>query len=324
MINHTIQRLKAVWHPERFHGWGKKRSFFEGWYFKLVCESHPLAIAIIPGVSIDVNGRRSAFIQVLDGMGNQSAYHHFPFEAFQANPNSFEVSLGDNFFSSERMEVHLPGLDMALKFGETVPWPRVHGIPGVMGIFTFVPFMQCYHGVVSMHHEVNGHVRLAEQSINLENACGYIEKDWGSSFPKSWIWMQTNNFNAGRSISFMFSLAHIPWMGTWFNGFLCGLWIDGKLYRFATYTGAKVSGQVHGNKADIEIRQGDMLLKIHAERDDGGDLISPIKGEMIGKVNESMRSHVDLAFFIKEENILQGKGIFAGMEFSGEIDRLFT
>ncbi|CAG8565531.1 14480_t:CDS:2, partial [Racocetra fulgida] len=32
------------------------------------------------------------------------------------------------------------------------------------------------------------------KKIGFENGYGYIEKDWGTNFPQSYIWAQTNNF----------------------------------------------------------------------------------------------------------------------------------
>jgi tocopherol cyclase len=49
--------------------------------------------------------------------------------------------------------------------------------------------------------------------------------------------MQTNHFaEAGTGLTA--SVARIPWLGTAFPGFIAGLWHRGRLYRFATYTGA--------------------------------------------------------------------------------------
>ncbi|QII81181.1 hypothetical protein G7057_00970 [Jeotgalibaca arthritidis] len=39
---------------------------------------------------------------------------------------------------------------------------------------------------------------------------GYIEKDWGRSFPKNYIWIQSNHFNDNQR-SLFFSYAHIPY-----------------------------------------------------------------------------------------------------------------
>ncbi len=65
MIN--LQRIRSVWYPDEYHGWGRTRRYFEGWYFKLVSADEQHAIAIIPGIAMAENGDQHAFVQVMDG-----------------------------------------------------------------------------------------------------------------------------------------------------------------------------------------------------------------------------------------------------------------
>ena len=55
--------------------------------------------------------------------------------------------------------------------------------PGVMGPFSFVPFMECYHGVVNIDHKISGSLMINNEEIDFTDGYGYIEKDWGKSFP---------------------------------------------------------------------------------------------------------------------------------------------
>ena len=102
-----------------------------------------------------------------------------------------------------------------------------------MGWYAFIPFMECYHGVVSANHYTEGYANYKGQKINFNGGKGYIEKDRGISFPESWIWLQANTF-ADRDVSFFFSVAKIPWLGSSFPGFLCFVYINGNYYRFMT------------------------------------------------------------------------------------------
>ena len=36
MLNSWRAGLRAVWQPAMYHGHGKRKDFFEGWYFKFV------------------------------------------------------------------------------------------------------------------------------------------------------------------------------------------------------------------------------------------------------------------------------------------------
>lgn len=72
--------ITGVKHPEGFHGEGKTKNFFEGWYFKFVSRDQSQRWAVIPGIFRGLGGesRDEAFVQVLDGSTGRSWYHVFP------------------------------------------------------------------------------------------------------------------------------------------------------------------------------------------------------------------------------------------------------
>ena len=57
-----------------FQGKNKKRRYFEGWYFKCISADRKQAIAIIPGMAIDPQGNRQAFIQVINAVTGKTWY----------------------------------------------------------------------------------------------------------------------------------------------------------------------------------------------------------------------------------------------------------
>lgn len=44
------KKIRALWRPEMYHGWGKSTSYFEGWYLKMIDSTRSHAYAIIPGL----------------------------------------------------------------------------------------------------------------------------------------------------------------------------------------------------------------------------------------------------------------------------------
>ncbi len=243
-----FHRLRATWNPDMYHGWGRTRRYFEGWYFKIVNADQSAALAVIPGISMTEAGERHAFIQVMDGMACTAQYHPFPAGQFQPSHREFDLQLGPNSFSASHIHLDLPGLSGEIHFHNINPWPKMFGAPGIMGWYSFVPFMECFHGVVSLHHGLEGALQYGKQKIDFSRGRGYIEKDWGRSFPRAYVWMQTNHFDTADRVSLLASVAHIPWLGSSFIGFLGGLWLDGRLFRFATYTGAKKYLEIAGDK----------------------------------------------------------------------------
>jgi len=151
-----LTRISSYFNPERFQGWGKTSKYFEGWYFKLINAAETKAFAIIPGIAMDQKGNKHSFIQVFDGKKNTAQYSKFGFESFRSAKDSFQISIEDNHFSEKAVKLNLPELKGNLELEGTVPWPKHWYSPGIMGPYAFAPFMECYHGIVSMDHKICG------------------------------------------------------------------------------------------------------------------------------------------------------------------------
>ncbi len=315
---------RALWNPEIFHGHKKGRGFFEGWYFKLVDggENHPLAF--IPGVFLGKTpGESHSFVQVLQGSPPKSYYFSFPREDFSARRDKFEVKIGNNLFTREGIDLDLKGTEGevkgSVKFSGHSLWPRRLWSPGIMGPFSFVPFMECNHDVISFGHNLEGNLQINGKNRNFSGGQGYLEKDWGKSFPQSWVWLQSNHFSTPRT-SFVASLAKIPWLGSFFPGFFAALLHEGKLTLFSTYNRSRVTElKIRENELNFNIKKPSGLeLNIRGKSGGGDFLYAPSRQTMEEKgVKESITATVDLTILKKGEIIFRDRGTSAGMEISG-------
>ena len=283
------------------------------------------AFAIIPGIAMDEEGNRQSFIQVLDGKKKSAHYHKFPFEDFSAEKNAFRISIGKNEFSSGSIKLDIEQLQGELHFSNNIPWPKFIWSPGIMGPFSFVPFMECYHGIVSMNHEIAGQLLVNGKSIDFNGGKGYLEKDWGKSFPSSYIWLQTNHFSE-ENISLKCSVAKIPWLGGSFIGFIAGFWWKDKLIRFTTYNqSTRIKTFVNIEQVIIAMENKQYRLDIHALRDAPTALASPILGLMDGRIEETMNAVVHVKLTEKKSGrvVFDDKGMHAGLEVAGNIEEMF-
>ena len=119
MFKNVRLNWAATWNPDMYHGWGKEKNFFEGWYFKWVSTDEKTVLAIIPGISKGANGDQHAFVQVFDGVACKAWYHRFEAAEFQPDHDRFELNLGNNFFSANRVELDLPNLRGEIQNGTT-------------------------------------------------------------------------------------------------------------------------------------------------------------------------------------------------------------
>jgi len=323
-----INYIRSLWRPAVYHGKGKKANYFEGWFYKVVDEAKVNVYAFIPGVILGEDSH--AFIQILDGQTHQSSYLRFPIANFRAAKNKFEIQIGNNIFTSNFMDLNIDSPKSNVKgkliFTNLKPWPVRLFSPGIMGCYAFVPFMECFHGVISLDHQIEGNLSINEQQIDFRRGRGYIEKDWGKSFPSSYIWIQSNHFDQ-KGVSLVASVAKIPWLTSSFRGFIIGLLIDGKLYKFTTYTGAKIKYLNLSNyHVKLEINDKKFKLKIEAQRKEGGLLLAPYKMTIFKKVSETLSSQVKVDLYEQNKNrevlIFSGEGKPAALDANGKLEEI--
>ena len=323
----TPYTLRRVWAPALYQGGSARRRYFEGWYFKCVDGDARRAVAVIPGVSYSPDGRLAqSFVQVLRE-GGRTRFFSFPAAAFRFAPSPpFRISVDRCAFSVEGMALDLEDDEGAVRgelaFGPWSPWPITLRAPGIMGWYRYVPRMECYHGVLSMDHELRGTLTVDGDELRLDGGRGYVEKDWGRSFPSSWVWLQSNHF--GRpGVSVTCSVAKIPWVRGSFVGHIAGLLLDGRLHRFATYTGAALAAvETRPGGAHVVLRDAREELEIDAEGAAPGALKAPVLGAMEGRADEALGARVRVR--LRELRggrpvvVFEGEGAHAGLEVMNE------
>jgi len=304
--------------------------FFEGWYYKLVDARQQHSLAIMPGIVLAEDASEShAFVQFFSAPGKSVAYRRYAIDQFWSARRRFEIVIGPNHFAPDRISLNVEtpehSLRGDLRFRDLTPWPVTLVSPGIMGWYAWVPFMECYQGVVSLDHGIDGGVQLDQQRIGFGGGRGYTEKSWGKSFPEAWIWFQTNHFEQ-PGISLSASIAVIPWLRSPFAGFIVGLWHAGHLYRFATYTGARVE-RLEVNDADVRwvVRDRRYRLEMLVTRASGRTLRSPVMSGMAGRVIETLDATVAVGLDDMRPEmpvaLFRGVGRHAGLDVGGDTPR---
>lgn len=319
-----FKKIRAFFNPEQFQGWGKTSGYFEGWYYKIINATETKAFAIIPGIAMDKAGKKKSFIQLLDGRNKTSDYFSFAWDKFKPRSGELDISIDTNRFREDSIELDLQNLSGKLSFSGNIPWPKPIYSPGIMGPYAFVPFMECYHGIVSMDHAIQGELNVGGEIIDFTNGRGYIEKDWGRSFPSAYVWMQSNHFQESN-ISIKASVAKIPWIKNAFVGFIAGIWLKDHLIQFTTYNRSRLRKcEISRDRVELIMENQTYKLDILAHRDHATELASPIFGAMDGRIEESMTSTIEVTLYNKKtkEIAFVGKGKNAGLEVAGKIEEI--
>ena len=269
----------------------------------------------------------NAFIQTIDGDSAATNYLTYPFDSFSYRKDRFAVDIGSNHFSTDGIFVDLNeqgvqfSASCAYKGIRTLPFSLIN--PNAMGWYSFVPFMECYHGLVSMDHTITGYFNVGGEHLSFDGGRGYIEKDWGRSFPTSWVWMQTNSFER-EGDSFMLSIARIPWLGSHFVGFLGFISISGRIYKFATYTGARLTHlQITETVVEAKIKTRGLTLSVTAGKKRKGFLQAPVNGVMERRILESIDAEISIELKDRDGGLIfADKGTHGGLEIVGDPEEL--
>lgn len=308
--------------PAFYRGSKNKKRYFEGWYFKCISADRQHALAIIPGIAADRQGARHAFIQVINAASGKTYYFHFPFESFEAARDRLEIRIGNNLFSDQGLKLAIDGSEGSIKgqlsFSEILRYPVTSLHPSIMGPYAFLPGLECYHAIIHLQHNLQGQLELDGEIFDFSGGGGYIEKDYGRSFPERYLWLQAGHFPGSRAC-FVFSRASIPLFGGEFDGFFAYLSdFNNFSARFATYNRSKLvrwTVDVEQRTCGGELSGPDGRLVFSAKMTGGGRLRAPVDGLMNREIIESITARVEVSLYDRRNHLIfKSASTEAGME----------
>lgn len=309
--------MLLIKNPELFQGekYLIKKNYFEGWYFKNI--NNQIGISFIPGISIN-NKEAKAFIQIITN--STSYFIDYNIKDFKYSNNPFYIKIGNSTFSKEEISIKIEDIAQNLKVYGDIKYSNSKNIntnmfsPNIMGPFSYVPFMECNHAIISMQNTINGYININDEVIKFNNDKGYIEKDWGSSFPNSYIWCQGNNFQKSNA-SFMLSIANIPFKIFSFKGIICTLLLNNREYKFTTYNNCKlVELDIKQDLLNITLKRGLYYLSIKSKYTNGFKLAAPVNGKMSKNIFESISESITVTLKKKNEIIFSDTSSICGLE----------
>lgn len=323
--------MKENFNPNLYHGKNKSKNFFEGWYFKIVDKKNSYKLAIIPGISYgDDENENHCFIQVINGKESSFNYLSYDVDDFKYNNSRFRICINSNIFTLGSMNLSIDynnlNIHGNLIFKNLVKWPDSIINPGSMGFYNHLKFMECYSQVCALNGSIIGDLNINGVNVNFTGGKIYIEKNWGKSFPKSWLWIQSNSFKS-RKASVSCSIGTIPFPVKNFTGFLIGVTLENEFYSFTTINHSKINIQHFGDDVALTVTKKNLklTLKTYTNQKDFLVLKAPNKGSMKSTVKETINGQV---YMLLEDTKLNKKifediGLSAGIEYGGDFHKLF-
>ncbi len=289
-----------------YHGMRKTHEYFEGWYFKH--QEKDKIISFIPGISIDQNGCKVGFIQVITN--GTSYFVSYPYKQCYFDKRNLYIRIGRNLFTHRGIKIDIKRSELNIK-GKLYYGKLSKLDYDIMGPFKLLPCMECNHRVYSLSHKVVGELIINKEAMDFMDGTGYIESDWGSSFPHQYLWSQCNYFK-NKAGSVMISIATIPMLKYSFTGCIGVIQYNNKQMRFATYLGAKV---IFYNGDGCLIQQGKYKLYVRIKSDKVNELKAPKSGDMIRKIDEGIICFTKYQLYKNDSLILSLTSNHTSMEY---------
>lgn len=287
---------------------GKTMAYFEGWYFKH--QRKKKTICFIPGIQVDRKGKSSAFIQIITN--NQTYYIEYPYESFEYHPKRLWIKIGNNYFTKKGVKLDINCQDLKIqgkiKYGHLTPI-AYH----IMGPLSFLPFIKCNHDVISMSHRIDGKIMMNGKTLCLDEGKGFIESDYGTSFPKTYFWTQCNDFRQ-QECSIVTAVADMRFLCLPIRGCFAVIHYQGREYRLASYLGARV---ILLRKNKVCITQGKYTLYIQTYDRVPRELKAPQLGTMNRSIYEDVSCYAHFRLYYSGEKVFDLRSSRASAEYVG-------
>lgn len=281
-----------------------KKNYFEGWYFKVQTEE--ITLAFIPEISYDEEKNCSGSLQIV--CEEKGYFFEYEYPAKMEMKKGIYIVLGKNVFTD--VSIHLDIDEDDLKVKGDIYLDDIGPSFNVMGILRFFP-TPCNHGILSMEQNLSGKLVFNETEYDFAGGKGYLETDFGHSFPKTYLWSQCNWFEDADCQISMAAVALPIGRHTVMGTYVC-ICFEGKKYKLATYKGAEVMGY---SSSGFTITQGSYTFEGQREGGEPVELKSPIAGKMSGKTKEYLTCTVKYTLKKRGEVIFSLKSDMASFEY---------
>jgi hypothetical protein len=175
--------------PRGYHGVG-----MEGHFWRFTQPRTGAVAIVILAISRDAQGNPWAMASLAAHPGG--AVRSATLQDVWAAPRGLAVRCGDAFAADERsLRVDL-GADARLEatFAEPLQWPR--RAFGALGPAHVVPGLSQYWHPWLLRARVTGSARVGADTVDLDGAGAYAEKNWGAGgMPPAWWWGQAHGFD---------------------------------------------------------------------------------------------------------------------------------
>ena len=227
--------------PNGIHNLGSS-AHFEGWYYRAFDPETNRSWVLIAAYWLDERYQGHGFLELVqhpEGIVHKQTLVGINIASIQAAHGDFDLRFGDMRLSANKVEGVMwtdngQRVDIDLEISDCAQWggPYEENNRWTMGWSTEAPGIPIKWHIHHLKAEISGSITTPVDEWVLSKLPLHQEKNWGRSFPSSWIWMQSNHFEGRPDVAFAAAGGPIfPWLFSP-QGYMAGLrWRD----RFFTW-----------------------------------------------------------------------------------------
>ena len=336
-----------------YHWDGVKTQYFEGWYYRLTLPEIKQTFAFMYSIEDPLgNGANSGGAVQILGINEEYIYRVFPNvnHFFAAKDNLSFGHWGKTKTNLKTKPAILPASDFAESIDEGYQatatlnqgsiydpvhnqycrwqyqiqpqygWGNRDQPQSTAGLLSYLPIFEPGWQITMAHGLATGYVEWQGKQYQFENAPVYSEKNWGSSFPQKWFWLNGNSFE--ESIDLALTAAGGIRQVLWWQEevALIGIHYQGKFYEFAPWN-SQVSWQIEPwGKWRVEGKSRSFTVILEGETELTGTYVrTPTAKGLVFNCRDTTQGKLKLQLRSNSGAIIvEASTNLAGLEVGGE------
>ena len=334
-----------------YHWNGITKSYFEGWYFRLTLPEIQQTFAFMYSIQ-DPIGRQANSGGAVQILGIDEAYfcRTFPdVKYFFAEQDSLtlghwqqsNLKISPQLLSTTQFNTYIPEGYQASANGNQgriydpvsdsyCLWEyQIKPVYGwgnyrsnqqsSAGILSYLPIFEPGWQITMAHGIATGWVEWQRKRYQFTNAPAYSEKNWGSSFPQKWFWINCNSFinKADLALTAGGGIRKVLW---WTEEVaLVGLHYQGKFYEFAPWN-SQVTWKIKSwGEWQLEAFNQDYVISLTGITDLLGTYVrTPTAQGLVFNCRDTTKGKLKLELkSVFGQIILKAESNLAGLEVGG-------
>jgi tocopherol cyclase len=338
-----------------YHGHHFTHSYFEGWYLRLTLPEIEQTFAFMYSIE-DPMGNQPHSGGAVQVLGIDEAYlcrslpnvhqffadqHHFVFGHWGKtnlkipprllSPGEFNTNVVEGYQVTANLNqgsIYDPLRDEYCRWEYQIK--PIYGWGNVQqpqqssaGLLSSLPIFEPGWQITMAHGIATGWIEWRGKQYQFADAPAYSEKNWGSSFPQKWFWLNCNSFDDEQDLALTAGggIRQVLWWQE--EVALIGIHHQGKFYEFAPWN-SQISWQIEPwGKWQLQGKSSQYEVILTGETNLSGTYVrTPTSKGLLFNCRDTTRGRLSLSLYkyrgqAIEETIVEASSVLGGLEVGG-------